>query len=60
MYETLPNDPVMLLSFVNTQLRDYFSNLDLFCENFETERAELEAKLGAIDYRYSEKNNQFI
>ena len=32
MYQNIPNDPVMLLSFVNTQLRDYFTTLDLFCE----------------------------
>ena len=37
MCQNIPNDPVMLLSFVNTQLRDYFTTLDLFCENFNVE-----------------------
>ena len=44
MYQNIPNDPVMLLSFVNTQLRDYFTTLDLFCENFNVDRSELEEK----------------
>ena len=28
----IPNDPVMLLSYVNTQLRDYYSSLDALCD----------------------------
>ena len=52
MCQNIPNDPVMLLSFVNTQLRDYFTTLDLFCE--------LEAKLKSIDYEYSAATNQFV
>ena len=49
MCQNIPNDPVMLLSFVNTQLRDYFTTLDLFCENFNVDRSELEEKLKSID-----------
>ena len=60
MYQNIPNDPVMLLSFVNTQLRDYFTTLDLFCENFNVDRSELEAKLISIDYEYSAATNQFV
>ena len=60
MYENIPNDPVMLLSFVNTQLRDFFSSLDAFCENFGTDRNELEEKLRAIDYEYDAAANQFL
>lgn len=60
MYQNIPNDPVMLLSFVNTQLRDFFSSLDAFCENFGADRKELEEKLRAIDYEYDADTNQFI
>ena len=60
MYDHLPKDPVMLLSFTNTKLRDTFHTLDSFCVNFQVDRRELEAKLGAIDYIYDEKTNQFI
>lgn len=60
MYQNIPNDPVMLLSFVNTQLRDYFTTLDLFCENFNVDRSELEEKLKSIDYEYYAATNQFV
>ena len=60
MYQNIPNDPVMLLSFVNTQLRDFFTNLDQFCENFNVNRSELEAKLKSIDYEYDAATNQFV
>ena len=60
MCQNIPNDPVMLLSFVNTQLRDYFTTLNLFCENFNVDRSELEAKLKSIDYEYSAATNQFV
>ena len=60
MYQNIPNDPVMLLSFVNTQLRDFFTTLDLFCENFNVNRSELEAKLKSIDYEYDAATNQFV
>mgnify|MGYP004662393221 FL=1 len=60
MYQNIPNDPVMLLSFVNTQLRDFFITLDLFCENFNVNRSELEAKLNSIDYEYDAATNQFV
>ena len=60
MYHNIPNDPVMLLSFVNTQLRDFFTTLDLFCENFNVNRSELEAKLKSIDYEYDAATNQFV
>ena len=60
MYQNIPNDPVMLLSFVNTQLRDFFTTLDLFCENFNVNRSELEAKLKSIDDEYDAATNQFV
>ena len=60
MNQNLPNDPVILLSYVNTQLRDHFSSLDAFCDNFETERSTLEDKLKSIDYLYDAATNQFI
>ena len=55
----LPKDPVMLLSVVNTQLRDKYSNLDLLCEAHEISRMELEKKLAKINYVYNQQQNQF-
>lgn len=60
MSQNLPNDPVMLLSYVNTQLRDFFPTLDAFCDNFQADRAELESKLKSIDYEYDSETNQFV
>lgn len=56
----IPNDPVMLLSFINTQLRDFYPNLDELCDSLEIDKTMLEEKLGRIDYHYQAARNQFI
>lgn len=56
----IPKDPVILLSYVNTQLRDYYESLDALCTCRGLKRAELEQKLDLIDYHYDEGTNQFI
>ena len=60
MPQTLPKDPVILLSFVNTELRDHYTSLDKFCHAHGADRAALEQKLGDIDYCYDAATNQFI
>lgn len=55
----IPQDPVMLLSYVNTQLRDHYSSLTELCKALEIEQAGLEARLAQIDYRYNGEVNQF-
>lgn len=56
---SIPKEPVMLLSFINLKLRDYYSNLDELCEDLQLERAELEEKLKTINYIYDVNANQF-
>ncbi len=56
----IPKDPVMLLSYVNTQLRDFYDSLEAFCQEKEADREEICRKLAAIDYRYDTKVNQFV
>lgn len=56
----IPKDPVMLLSYVNTQLRDYYESLEAFCSAMNVDRTELTEKLQSIDYEYDEKTKQFI
>ena len=56
----IPNDPVMLLSFVNLKLRDFYSDLDAMCEDLDVEKAELVKKLEGIDYHYNAERNQFV
>ena len=55
----LPKDPVMLLSVINTNLRDHYKSLDDLCEAEGIEKADLEESLSAIDYHYDEAVNQF-
>lgn len=56
----LPKDPMLLLSVVNTKLRDQYASLDALCEDMQADREELEAKLQNIDYTYDENTNQFV
>jgi len=56
----LPNDPVMLLSFVNLKLRDYYSSLEAMCEDLDVSEDEITQKLAAIDYHYNKEKNQFV
>ncbi|MCI8463008.1 MAG: DUF4250 domain-containing protein [Lachnospiraceae bacterium] len=56
----IPKDPVMLLSFVNLKLRDFYGSLDALCEEMELDRENLLEKLAAIDYHYDKERNQFV
>ncbi len=55
----LPNDPMMLYSVINMKLRDQYTSLDILCEDMAIDRRELEEKLAAAGFEYSEKNNKF-
>lgn len=57
---TLPKDPVMLLSLINTKLRDYNSSLDDFCKENDLNEDEIKEKLEMIDYHYNKERNQFV
>ncbi len=56
----LPNDPVMLLSFVNTQLRDNYPNVTELAKAYMVEPDMLIEKLAAINYSYDSGLNKFI
>ena len=56
----IPKDPVMLLSYVNTQLRDYYDSLDDFLKYKELSREGLIKNLASIDYEYDAELNQFV
>lgn len=58
--ENIPKDPVMLLSFINLKLRDYYPNLDELCRSLGIDRKELCRKLENIDYVYDKNVNRFI
>lgn len=60
MQTGLPGDPMILLSVVNTKLRDFYPSLDALCEDLDVDRKELSEKLGMIDYVYDTGRNQFV
>ena len=56
----LPSDPVMLLSVVNTKLRDEYDSLEELCRSYGVQASVIIEKLAAIDYSYEADTNQFI
>ena len=57
--KTLPTDNFLLLSFVNTKLRDEFSSLSAFCEDYAVTEQEITSRLESINYFYNETLNKF-
>lgn len=55
----MPRDAVMLLSFINLKLRDFYPSLDAFCEDTGEDRLQIEERLATIDYHYDAEKNQF-
>lgn len=56
----IPRDPVMLLSFINLKLRDYYSDLETLCQDLDVSQEEIVEKLSGIDYHYDRERNQFV
>ena len=56
----LPNDPMILLSYINTKLRDFYPSLDDLCDDLQEDRAAIEEKLKQVDYVYNEELNRFL
>lgn len=59
MSSSIPNDPVILLSYINTQLRNHYPSLEELCASCHLDQTALCQKLAAIDYTYSREQNQF-
>ncbi len=55
----MPEDPIILLSYVNLKLRDFYSSLEATCEDLDVSKAVIEEKLNGIGYRYNAEKNQF-
>ncbi len=56
----IPGDPVILLSFLNTKLRDFYPDLDALCDDLEQDKTALTQKIAAIGYTYDSGKNQFV
>jgi biotin operon repressor len=54
-----PKDPYILLSYINTKLRDEYHSLEDLCRSLNINRTELEAALNGIGYTYILDLNRF-
>lgn len=55
----LPEEPMMLYSFINMKLRDSYPTLDALCEDLNVEKAELVRKLKSVGFEYNPDKNRF-
>jgi hypothetical protein len=55
----LPQDPAILLSFVNLKLRDYYPSLDEMCYALDIDRESLESTLNQAGFQYDSALNKF-
>ena len=55
----LPNDAMILLSYLNTQLRDRYDSLAALCEDLNADEDALREKLAAAGFAYDSERNQF-
>ena len=56
----LPKDPMILLSYINTQLRDHYSSFEELCKSLSVDSDSITTTLSSIDYCYDPRLNQFI
>ena len=54
-----PKDPIMLMSWVNMKLRDFYGSLDELCEDLEIDRKEIEDRLAKAGFEYNAELNKF-
>lgn len=57
--DNLPQDPVMLMSVINTRLRDNYTSLNDLCDDLNIDRTELESRLSSAGFTYNPDTNQF-
>lgn len=57
---SVPRDPMILLSYINTQLRDNYSNLDELCRSLDLDKIDLVIRLKEIQYEYDPLLNRFL
>lgn len=60
MAMSVPRDPMILLSYINTQLRDNYSNLDELCRSLDLDKIDLVIRLKEIQYEYDPMLNRFL
>ena len=55
----LPEDPMMLYSFTNMKLRDFYPSLDALCEDMNVEKEVIVRTLKRVGFEYNPERNRF-
>ena len=55
----ISNDPMILLSYINTKLRDEYDSLAALCEELDLDEAALKERLAAVGFVYDAGRNRF-
>lgn len=55
----MPKDPMMLMSFINMKLRDFYPTLDALCDDMDVDRQVLEGKMAEAGLEYNAAANKF-
>lgn len=56
---SIPQDPFILLSFINTKLRDTGKDFNSVCDDLDIDAKATAAKLNDVGFEYDEGLNQF-
>lgn len=56
---SLPNDPVILFSYINTLLRDNYESFDELCSSLCVPKEQIEQKLASVGFTYDPNSNSF-
>ncbi len=55
----LPEDQMMLFSFINMKLRDFYPSLDALCEDMNVEKEVIVRTLKRVGFEYNPERNRF-
>lgn len=55
----LPKDPMMLFSFINMKLRDYYPSLDALCTDMNVSKEDILNRLKEVGFEYNPSQNKF-
>ena len=56
----IPNDPAILLSYINTKLMDYYPSLDALCKDMDLDKEQIVKKLDMKGYKNKPERNKFV
>ena len=56
----LPQDPFILLSVINTKLRDMYPSLDALCDDLGEDAQDIVSRLAAAGFEYDRHSNRFV